>query len=813
MRKSAPALVYLIIIGVIGLVSMLLYSCLASVAGESSVGRFIGDPGDTETGGGICPPGAATVIRVCSTCEITSVQAGIDCADVGDVIQIAEGIYRERLVITKGLTLEGGWNAAFSWRDIEAARTVVDGHGSGPVVTLSAMAPVTIDGFWIMGGNSPQGGGILVTGTRSVIHNNVISGNVATNGRGGGVCVTGNGAAVLLDANVLTHNVAHVGGGLFVERGAVLTATNNLIVGNISEQGGGICLYRSGGGGVVNNTLIYNYPAAICASGDIPIVNNIIVSHEVGISLTRAAGTSWVLPTHNLFYSNTYDYAGDLTAVLPTTGVVANPLFTDGYHLSALSPAIDKGIDMAAPSHDIDGDRRPIGRVDIGADEAGTVLYMPGTTREVLPWGHKCRFGVGIWPSKNVITQTGAAQDLGVCWTRISIHWDKIEPVRTEPRTYHWEDTDRQVLSVTEAGIGVIGLLTANPSWAAAYPGGPVTDTQDVLDFLAAAAERYDGDGFLDAPGSPIIQVWEMYNEPDNQVLYYAQKRGWGYWGNHGDEYVQFLAQARSALKSANPYALVAFGGLAREKIPGDVFDLDFAAVAFAYVQEHPGDYFDIFNFHYFPVFATMYEDWGAGIIGKATYFRELMSLYEVNWPIIVTESGYWSDSDSGYEGQARYVPQLYSRGATADVDVVMWLLLFDLPVHDVDRGLSNVNGIPKPSYNAYRVAVDKLSAARFEGSLSPSELSTESAEGYAFARDDGSHLYVVWATEPQVIGTLRVAGESALVSDKVSCSFPMSPTIPCFEPYVVTDGDDGKEDGVTEITFTDNPIYVEVWP
>jgi hypothetical protein len=763
-----------------------------------------------------------SIIHVCKTCGINAIQEAIETATPGTIIRVAEGNYSERLVMTKSLTLEGGWNTDFTHRDVNISPTRVDGQGTGTVVSIASTSLITIDGFWITGGNSPTGGGIRIVDAQAVIRHNVISGNLtstgADEGSGGGIYTEGSDTIVLLDANAILSNTAVQGGGVMVNGTAGLTMTNNMIGHNVAVVGGGVYASSPGVLHIVNNTFVQNAPSAIVAQDSAPIVvNNIVVSHVVGISAT--ADGSAVLLTHNLFYANGQNYAGALTAMLPDSDLVADPLFTSDYHLWPLSPAIDRGIAWIAPFRDFDGQPRPVGEVDIGADEAGTVLYIPSVSRQFTPGARNCCFGVGIWPPQAIPEQIDQAQELGICWSRASFYWDTIEPVKTAPRTYDWQDTDQRIISMTMAGVNPIGLVFANPTWAAQYPGGPVTDTQDLLDFLAAAAERYDGDGFLDAPGSPVVQMWELYNEPDNQSLYYAQRRGWGYWGGRGDEYAQLLAQARIALRSANPTAQLAFGGLAHE-YGGDIFDMGFPGDVFAYIQAHPGYYFDFFNFHFFPVFAAAYQDWGPDIIGKTNYFHDLMNQYDVSWPMIVTEAGYWSSSPypepwkGNYEDQARYVVQLYSRSIAADLDVVLWLLLFDLPVHDADRGLSNVNGIPKPAYNAYKTAMEKLGDLSFDRLLSPAELGTEHAEGYAFKRAGGSYqLYVIWTTDLQTKSAFRIAAPSVVVSDKVVSQWPMSPTIPYFASYSVLDSDDGVPDGYTEIPFDNNPIYVEVIP
>ena len=40
-------------------------------------------------------------------------------------------------------------------------------------------------------------------------------------------------------------------------------------------------------------------------------------------------------------------------------------------------------------------------------------------------------------------------------------------------------------------------------------------------------------------------------------------------------------------------------------------FNLDFPEQIFSYMQQHPGEYFDYFTFHFFPIFAFKYTAYG----------------------------------------------------------------------------------------------------------------------------------------------------------------------------------------------------------
>jgi pectin methylesterase-like acyl-CoA thioesterase len=82
-----------------------------------------------------------------------SIQDAVDDADDGDTIRVAEGVYYETVVVTKSVTLEGGWNADLSARDWEIYVTTIDAERNGPTIWVQAAVTPTIEGFVITGGD------------------------------------------------------------------------------------------------------------------------------------------------------------------------------------------------------------------------------------------------------------------------------------------------------------------------------------------------------------------------------------------------------------------------------------------------------------------------------------------------------------------------------------------------------------------------------------------------------------------------------------------------------------------------------------
>lgn len=148
----------------------------------------------------------------------------------------------------------------------------------------------------------------------------------------------------------------------------------------------------------------------------------------------------------------------------------------------------------------------------------------------------------------------------GANWVRVPLHWRLVEPTDTTPDQYIWNHADRTVAAALEAGVTLILTHGSNPAWAASSANGPVdrTSLDEVAEYLAALAERYDGDGMDDAPGSPIVQHFELYDELD----YGAANQGGVRWQEASHHYGLLLRTVYPAIKAANPDAQVIFGGM-----------------------------------------------------------------------------------------------------------------------------------------------------------------------------------------------------------------------------------------------------------
>lgn len=313
-----------------------------------------------------------------------------------------------------------------------ASRTPADGGGiyvnggggviQGNVITGNSAILFTPAGEWA------YGGGMAVSGTVALVQDNLIARNTAAwgssaRGVGGGVYVwagaprfvanrvlsntTGGesialgfgggfalmGASPWLESNIILDNQAigaeeGTGGGMDIRSCHYFTLTNNIIARNgisttgvVSASGSGIYIGTSGAirGQVAHNTIVANLTGdgvGVCVgtSSQVLLYNNIIVSQTVGIT-NAGAPTSTVTATHTLFEGNGLNYGAGVTSTNQVPGPAG---LTADYHLQSGSNAIGHAITLTWVTRDIDGDPRPLGLPDVGADEYVLArIYLP----------------------------------------------------------------------------------------------------------------------------------------------------------------------------------------------------------------------------------------------------------------------------------------------------------------------------------------------------------------------------------------------------------------------------------------------------
>ena len=364
-----------------------------------------GGPTGDDAGGGLFAVNAFTL-----TLSHSQVVSNTARSIVGDYRRgHGGGIYLER---SSGARLEANTVRA------NGANRAWSGQGGG--LALFSSDHVTLRDNKILdnvaaGAANGAGGGLyLGNGSDAILEGNVVAGNVASNGanaEGGGIFLY-DCARAILDRNRVSGNLASrfswgYGGGVYLWGSFDVTLRNTVVISNTaaanpaaSGWGGGLYLHRSDA--TVLNSVVAGNAALTTGSGifvmgasprllhttvarnsgpgagidadvlwgnlysSVALTNTIVVSHTVGVS--AAAGNSVTMDA-TLWYGNATDQAG-AGKIVHTNDRTGPPAFAaDGYHLTAGSAAIDRGV-AAGVRFDVDGQPRPRGAgYDLGADE------------------------------------------------------------------------------------------------------------------------------------------------------------------------------------------------------------------------------------------------------------------------------------------------------------------------------------------------------------------------------------------------------------------------------------------------------------
>jgi hypothetical protein len=375
-------------------------------------------------------------------------------------------------------------------------------------------------------------------------------------------------------------------------------------------------------------------------------------------------------------------------------------------------------------------------------------------------------------------------REAGVQWAREELSWANLEP---SPGDFSWGYFDYRLGQLADADYGIVGMLLTTPGWArpdgcsASYWCAPA-NAQDYGDFVGAVVERYDGDGTNDAPGSPRVAVWQVWNEPGVADT----------WEGTPARYGEMLVAAYEAAKAADSTATVAIGGIyiydgfgtdPNDGIPflNDAFTaVPSAANAFDALAIHP----------YMPDIApdATVNPAGIGIFSTITLWGRIETAQR--WlqehpkdgrvrPLFITELG-WSTCQPGVGGctdaiakteeqQANYLVRGYGIALAQGVQHMSYLQLedkFDDPDRDFWTGAAVLGTAAesyrkKPAYTAYQVMQGQLANTTFEGfgsantfSYDPTINNPEALYHLQFRGADALRVDLLWRNQ----GTQEVA-------------------------------------------------------
>lgn len=371
-------------------------------------------------------------------------------------------------------------------------------------------------------------------------------------------------------------------------------------------------------------------------------------------------------------------------------------------------------------------------------------------------------------------------RDAGVQWGREEMSWATLEPVKGQ---WNWEWLDKRVAQMGRAGYGITGMLLTTPSWArvpdckarAAAVGTdeywcPPANPRDYADFVWTIIERYDGDGFQDAPGSPRVAAWQIWNEPSAPQT----------WPGSAAEYGNMLVEAYKAGKAADESAVIALGGvyvfdgLGTDKTDG----IPFYNTMIAAVPESQLT-FDALAIHPFMtaaapdelgIFSTV-TVWGRILTGQRWLqehqrYGQVRPLWisEMGWTVCKVDPANCSPYINRSEDEpATYMVRAYVVALALGVQQVSYFQLEDKfdgtwgdPNGDA-AAILDTKGAgyrPKAAYQAYQVMAGQLSGAQFLGygaahsyKYNPRDQNRNGTYHFRFKLPGGARVDVLWRT------------------------------------------------------------------
>ena len=414
-----------------------------------------------------------------------------------------------------------------------------------------------------------------------------------------------------------------------------------------------------------------------------------------------------------------------------------------------------------------------------------------------------------------------ATRDLGARWVREEISWANLEPGKG---VFNWGLMDAALTQAAQAGFGIIGMLLTTPGWARVSDcssritrnGGslnywcPPANPQDFADFVAAAVERYDGDGINDAPGSPRVAAWQIWNEPNN----------WATWPGEAHEYGAILAAGYAAAKAADPTALVATGGVyvfdGGTRTGGNRDGLEFLGAAFTAVPAAQTS-FDALAIHpYMPDTAPdRAELYGlVSLWGRIANTRGWLDAKRgPNVPIWISELG-WSTCTASSpvckteQEQANYLVRSYGIALALGVQHINWFQLedkFDSPASDLWGNAAilrnrNQGYSRKLAANAYATLTAQLGVATFIGfgplhnySFQPNALTPPARYHLRFQTSTGALVDLLWTTGVAEIRAVPLeAGRTAQLIGRDGNTLPLN-----------------IQNGQVQIPLSETPVYL----
>ena len=318
------------------------------------------------------------------------------CTNFGGGARLLLNVVFTNNIVANNQAIELNGGGVYAGGDVRITNCLIDGnqantsHDGGGVLLGNDSV---LEGCTITNNSAFAGGGVQAYG-RSIVRNNIITGNTAEVAAGARL---GNGpdpeTDVVFIGNIVSGNAANQGTGAVRAYGRSLVA-NNVAMTN-TAGGVGSAITVTDDTQCLNNTVVSN-TAGIEARQHAVVANNIVVFSVLSGGVYASNDHTGLMDYNCVFGNVGGDYTG--AASPGRHDINQDPLLSfGGFHLTGGSPCINSGFGGIEPGvltgEDVDGDPRIQScRVEIGADEIPgvpttllSVSTIPNTVIEVTP--------------------------------------------------------------------------------------------------------------------------------------------------------------------------------------------------------------------------------------------------------------------------------------------------------------------------------------------------------------------------------------------------------------------------------------------
>ena len=209
----------------------------------------------------------------------------------------------------------------------------------------------------------------------------------------------------------------------------------------------------------------------------------------------------------------------------------------------------------------------PVGKADNFMD----VMSSPDYGIQAFLW----------WRPEIAERDLSLIKDAGFRWVKQTFAWEDIEGA--QKGHFDWSRADRVVDEVNDKGLKLLARVSTDPEGGVKWAGPPPQNIDDFADFLYQMASRYRG----------RIQAYQIWNEPN-------LAREWGGKRPNPAEYAQMLKAAYTAIKRADPNAIVISAGMAPTGTDNEIAmpDEKFYRELYRAMGGNSNGYFDMLGVH-----------------------------------------------------------------------------------------------------------------------------------------------------------------------------------------------------------------------